>query len=356
MKVSYLIPPPAKRVGGIDRAIEQLKDNLDRVPGVTIDVTDFPDSDSDLVHCHGLWQSAYIQAAVFCRKRHIPYIVSPHGMMEPWAIRNKRWKKLPYYHLVEKNLLNEADAIFTTSPMEASNVRNQLPNSNICVIPFGIDDHVESDGEKVRKRLGLSGGEKLMLYLSRVDRKKGLDLMLRALREMPSHQGWTLAIVGDGDPIYRRELQSFIKQHRKKLPAIHWIGPVWGAERWDYFHAADLFCLPTHSESFGYAVLEALWAGTPTITTSETPWVDLSNSTGLFIAEDSVDSLKRRLSFACNQFGWTTLDRRTLQKWIRHHFNWDQLTDHYLSAYHAVLAGQRAHLPHESKSLQESRI
>jgi glycosyltransferase involved in cell wall biosynthesis len=93
--------------------------------------------------------------------------------------------------------------------------------------------------------------------------KKGLDLLLRALAVTELPEMSRLVIVGGGDPYYVSKLRSLAASLADRLPKIDWVGEVWGAARWPYFQGANLFCLPTHSENFGLAVLEACQVGTP---------------------------------------------------------------------------------------------
>ena len=168
--------------------------------------------------------------------------------------------------------------------------------------------------------LGIAPEQKVVLYLSRLDRKKGLDLLVEAMR---GHSDFDLWVVGDGD----RRFVSAVK--RIAGGNVTWIAPDWGAGRWKYLIAADLFCLPTHSENFGFAILEALWSGTPTLTTTKTPWAEHKSLDGLHICEDTLDSLKQALGAILPR-----LERPDkLSRWARDNFHWDRLRDRYDQIY-----------------------
>jgi len=105
-----------------------------------------------------------------------------------------------------------------------------------------------------------------------------------------------LEIVGpEEQPGYSARCRAFIQANASRLPRIEWRGPVWGEERWPYLQGADLFCLPSHSENFGLAVLEAVQVGTPALTTTETPWATALAGRG-YIGSPTVEGIKQALA------------------------------------------------------------
>jgi len=145
-------------------------------------------------------------------------------------------------------------------------------------------------------------------------------------------------IVGDGPPAYRQLLEEQIERLSGSLPPITWAGPLWGAARWPYLQGADMFCLPTHSENFGIAVLEALGVGTPVLTTTQTPWVDLRSMDGIFITEPETTSIQQGLERANQRIssGWSQQDRHQLASWASANFSWPSLAPKYLDFYNSV--------------------
>ena len=161
-------------------------------------------------------------------------------------------------------------------------------------------------------------------------------MLLQAMADMGGDwKNWTLVVVGGGDPDYVTSLKSMADGVSTKLPKIQWIGPVWGAARWPYLQGADLFCLPTHSENFGLAVLEALHAGTPVLTTDQTPWVDHAGLDGLFIARPEIQGIQQTLALARKRMSenWSPVDRQNLAAWAEKRFAWEYLSSAYVIAY-----------------------
>ncbi len=338
MKVCFFTPPPAQRAGGLDAAIESLRAAL---TAGGVEVADQLSPDADLVHFHGLWQPRHAALARECRARGVPYLVSPHGMLEPWAWRHKWWKKWPYFWLAERRYLAHATALLATAAAEAARLRCFFPRQRIESLPLGLTGAAQPDPAAARARLGWREEERVLLFLSRIHVKKGLDLLLRALAEL-NPANTRLVIVGGGDPAYVRSLQAFAAKHRATLPPVDWIGEVWGEARWSYFQGADLFCLPTHSENFGLAVLEALQVGTPALTTRATPWADELGEGRGFIGEPRVESIRALLARFLAEPPRTGEHRDTIARWTRTRFSWPALTPRYVMLYESLRGSVRS--------------
>ena len=210
------------------------------------------------------------------------------------------------------------------------------PLPRVEVLPLGCRDRRGPDYTAARQALNWLPDERVILFLSRIDVKKGLNLLLGAMAGLDrSWQGWRLVVVGDGDPGYVSSLKALAAATSARLPKVEWVGPVWGEARWPYLQGADLFCLPTHSENFGIAVLEALHVGTPVLTTDQTPWEDHSGLDGLFIASPEVPSIQHVLleSRARIDGNWSPDDRQRLAVWAEEHFAWEKLAPAYVAAY-----------------------
>lgn len=333
--VRFVTPPLGKQKGGIENAVEGLRAALQEHEIEVIQGGSRGDAET-LHHFHGLWDPSHSRLAAGLRKAGRPYVVSPHGMLEPWAFRHRRWKKLPYFWLVERSFLLGTKAIFVTSAMEAEHLSRVIRHPCVEILPLGCRDRRGPDHSAARVGLGWRQDERVILFLSRIDVKKGLDMLLHALELMRRDwTGWRLVIVGDGDPSYVASVKAMATDAAEHLPALEWAGSIWGDARWPYLQGADLFCLPTHSENFGIAVLEALHAGTPVLTTDQTPWRDHSAIDGMFICKPDVVSICDGLTIAMSRLerGWSARDRDALSIWTEAHFAWENLVVDYVAAY-----------------------
>ena len=340
MKIQFFEPPAAQKAGGLDAAIQSLRNAVQRLGHeVSINAGAIEAGDGAVVHFHGLWQRNFPALARECRRRGIPFVVSPHGMLEPWARRHKWWKKLPYFHLVEKRWIAGAACILATGNPEADRLRRIFPGRRIESLPLGLTDAVRPNYAAARQSLGWNSDETVLLFLSRIHEKKGLDLLLAALAEL--HGTWPattrLAVVGpEEQPDYAARCRDFASRNGSRLPRVDWIGAVWGAGRWPYFQGADLFCLPTHSENFGLAILEACQVGTPALTTTETPWTDALADDRGFIARPEAASIREQLARFFTPPRRAAEQRNALSGWAWANFDWARLAPRYAALYASI--------------------
>lgn len=340
MKILFFEPPSAQKIGGLDAAIVSLGAAMKRL-GFSVEVNaQLPaDSAGAVAHFHGLWQRNFPALARECRRLGIPYIVSPHGMLEPWARWKKWWKKWPYFHLVEKRWITGAACVLATAKPEADRLAHFFTRNRIESLPLGLTADKRPDYAAARARLGWNADETVLLFLSRIHEKKGLDLLLRALAELHGTVPRTtrLVVVGpEEQPDYAARCRDFIARNAQRLPRTDWLGAVWGEERWSHFQGADLFCLPTHSENFGLAVLESCQVGTPVLTTTETPWASVLDAGRGFIARPEGTDIRAHLARFFSAARSTADERAALADWAWANYDWAKLAPRYAALYESL--------------------
>lgn len=228
-------------------------------------------SKTQLFHGQAVWDLPVHQMAKLARKKSIPYIITPRGMLEPWSLNQKKWKKKIALALYQYKDLNEASCLHATAQMEADNLRNLGLKNPIAIIPNGVpiqDFEIKEYANRPKQRK--------LLFLSRIHKKKGLELLIGAWKKIPValRQNHSIEIIGNGEASYIQHLQSLIIS--SGLQAEIFIkAPIYGKAKLKAYQGADLFVLPTYSENFGIVIAEALAAGTPVITTKGAPWEDL---------------------------------------------------------------------------------
>lgn len=243
----------------------------------------------DLIHIHGIWSLSCHAAAVRARKNGVPFVISPRGMLEPWSLNDKKWKKRLALWLYQRRDLNEAFALHATAESEAEQFRRLGCRQPIIILPNGVDFPAA-----MPPRTHRLNGKRTALFLSRIHPKKGLMELVEAWAEVKGQLAVTvcsgqLAVGGSGHcpitpssswhfdyagPDYDDHLAAVQKRMKKwgVEADFTYLGNLNDTEKWTAYRHVDLFVLPTYSENFGIVVAEALAAGVPVLTTTGTPW------------------------------------------------------------------------------------
>lgn len=222
----------------------------------------------DLVHLHGIWLGFCHDVTGWALLQGRPLVVSPHGMLEPWALNHKKWKKRLAWWLYQKNDLMRARAFHACSEQEANSIRELGFRQPIAVIPNGVVlPKLKVEEAKVRDET------KTALFLSRINPKKGLPMLLDAWAKL-SPSGWRLVIAGNDDSNHLPTVQAKVLESGLE-GQVEITGPLFGTEKESAFLNADLFVLPSYSENFGIVVTEALSYRVPVLTTKGCPWKEL---------------------------------------------------------------------------------
>ena len=256
----------------------------------------------DVVHIHGIWSPFVAAFALTALRQRIPYIISPHGMLEPWSLTIRSMRKSLALRSYQGHVLRRAAALHATSEMEAGNLRRMNgADVPIIVIPNPVAEPTGAWGGPEPP----AGEKRVLLFLSRIHEKKGLDILLRAWNETRP-AAWRLLIVGSGEEEYVASLKRYCVDH--EVPDVEFESHVDGERREEVFRSASAFILPSYSENFGNVVVEALIRGLPIITTTGTPWSSIvEQACGWFIAP-TLDELKAVLVKA------TSADAHTLKQ------------------------------------------
>ncbi|MGE5645994.1 MAG: glycosyltransferase [Acidobacteriota bacterium] len=215
-----------------------------------------------IVHIHGIWNWHSIAAGSIAARAGVPYIVSAHGMLDRWALRNKRWKKRLYAALVERRNLNRAACLCALTDAEARDYRAFGLRPPAAVIPNGIEP-VAATPDAFYQRHPELKGRALVLYLGRIHHKKGVDLLARAWRRIEPDFPEARLVIAGPDP------DNSVPRLKRLAPAAVFTGMLDAELKWSALAAASLFVLPSHSEGFSVAVLEALAAALPVVITRQ---------------------------------------------------------------------------------------
>ena len=246
-----------------------------RVKGLPIAEVRNRPRDFDVVHVHGLWDREVFWASGWALQSGIPLVWSPHGMLAPWALRNRWWKKFVPWHLYVRRRLARAAAIHVTAKQEAEWVRGLGFANSTPVIPLG------TDVAKVQVRPPLQSGPKphTLLFVGRLHPVKGLENLLAAWKKASvGTMGWRLRLVGCGTVDYEERLKQIMRNNQ--IDAVELAGAKYGSELEQEYAAADCLILPSFTENFGGVVIDALAHGVPVITSKFTPWQEVDELCG----------------------------------------------------------------------------
>ncbi len=303
----------------------------------TLAATLAPNSRRDtgmLVHLHGLWDAASLALALLRKPLECPLVVSPRGMLEPWALAQRKIKKLAALRLWQRNLLTTATILHATSHMEYEGFRRLGFRNPVAIVPNGIDfpsDDVLRGDASPHSRTPEAAPSRRCVFLSRLHPKKGLPILLSAWNRLRP-QGWTLEIAGAGDQTHEREVREMIAA--LGLGGVSLVGDLRGREKWRFLAGADLFVLPTHSENFGIAVAEAMAVGVPVITTQGTPWQVLHDQQmGWWVPVDEqavVTALHEAFSEPVPRL---RARGERARRYVRESFGWDSIGHRMRSCY-----------------------
>jgi glycosyltransferase involved in cell wall biosynthesis len=265
----------------------------------------------DAVIVNGLWQYTGFAAWRALRASPTPYFVYTHGMLDPWFKRRyplKHLKKWLYWPWGEYRVLRDAAAVIFTCEEERLLARRSfwLYRAREVVGSYGTSEPPSDAAgltEAFLARFPALRGKRALLYLGRIHEKKGGDLLVDAFaRVAGTEPDLHLVMAGPGEEALVRQLK-----HRADelgiANRITWTGMLQGDLKWGAFHAADVFCLPSHQENFGIAVVEALACGKPTLLSDKVNiWREIEQDGAGFVASDTlagtIDTLQRWLALA----------------------------------------------------------
>lgn len=284
-----------------------------------------------VIHASGLWNATGVALGLAGLEACSPYAISPRGMLEPWALDHRKFRKRCALLAGQRGQLASAAMLHATSDLEYESIRAFGLRNPICVIPNGLDVPEGHD----RDRPDLTGGQRRCVFLSRLHPKKGLALLLEAWAAARP-RGWTLEIAGEGAPGYVRELERQIAA--LGLNGVQLVGERTGRAKWDFLATADLFVLPSYSENFGIAVAEAMAMGVPVITTHGTPWSILERERMGWWIPVTPDALTAALRSATSEPPATLRSQGArAAAYARDAFGWQGIGERMVACYRWIL-------------------
>lgn len=295
----------------------------------------------EMVHLHGIWAPMIAAAAGVARRLGIPYFVAPHGMLDPWSLSQKRWKKRLALMLGWRRILNQAAAIHCLNADERELLAPLKLSARMVVVPNGIFLEEVAPGD-TRFSDGHSGLDSApyVLFLSRLHYKKGLDILAAAFQTIANRVPNAHLVVAGPDGGARRDLEERIRASGL-APRVHLVGPLLGPAKWAALRDSSCFCLPSRQEGFSIAILEALASRTPVVISKACHFPEVEEVRAGEVTELSVADVAAALERIL------TADEPTRRHWgeagrrlVEDRFTWLRAAETSIAAYHdATKAG-----------------
>ncbi|MDE1183026.1 glycosyltransferase [Paraburkholderia sp.] len=265
----------------------------------------------DAVIVHGLWQYHGFGAWRALRRADVPYYVYTHGMLDPWFKQSaplKHLKKWLYWPWAEYRVLRDAAAVIFTTEEERLLARQSfwLYRVEERVVPFGArppPPNADAMRDAFFAEWPALRGKRIVLFLGRIHKKKGCDLLIRAFADYATRCPDAHLMIAGPDSVGWQASLMTLAQACGVGHQVSWPGMLEGELKWGAFYAADVFALPSHQENFGVAVAEALGCGLPVLISDKVNvWREVSQDGAGFVADDSVAGTLQLLE------GWRSLD------------------------------------------------
>lgn len=317
------------------RLIGPAKDPMSRHPQLRSIMTEMA-RQADVVHVHAMWEQMQYEAARAAREAGVPYVFTPHGMLDPWNMSKGNLKKRLYLALRMRKVLQGAALLHFTTETERRVVQRLQLTAPMRVEPLGIDRREFADlpdGGVFRMHYPQLAGKKIVLFLGRLDRGKGMELLIPAMARLNIPNVVLVAVGPDSLTGYRATVESMIREHRVGDRVVL-TGMLQGRDKLAALVDADLLALPSFHENFGVVVVEALACNCPVLVSNqvylqrEIEGAGVGGVCGLTVESVALelrrwlteDSLRAAASAKARQFALTNFDWQVIaQHWKDHY-------------------------------------
>ena len=310
-------------------------------------------SDYDLVHTNAIFSYPVLPAYWACQVHKIPYIITPRGMLEPWALNYKSWKKSFYLTLLEKPALQQASAIQMLASTEAEGVKKLHLKSPLVIVPNGIhskDFESFPNPEIFHNQFSETKNKKLIIFLGRIDPKKGLDLLATAFAKVYKQFPEThLIIAGSDNTGFLPTAESYFIEAGCRN-TVTFTGMLTGNLKYSALAAANIYVAPSYSEGFSMSVLEGMATGLPCVITTGCNFPEAAMAGSASVVDISADEIANALiqllqePIKAKEMG----DRA--RQFILENYTWDSVALKMISVYTAIIDGQSIPTFREHKS------
>ncbi len=298
-------------------------------------------ADYDLVHIQELWHYPGFIASKLAQSKNVPYIVTIHGELNEWNLQQKRLKKRIYMTAIQHRVLKRAAALHAITGAEADRIRDLGYLNDVQMIPNGI--HPEEfedlpDRSVFTQRYPEASGNLIVLFLGRIQQKKGLDILARVFGNLTqTRDDVRLVVAGPDEDNTLAEVKTILSSHGA-LDKTIFPGMLTGQQKLEALGAADIFVLTSYSEGFSMALLEALSAGLPLLITDECNFPEVSESSAGFITRPEDQEVSRSLSALLDSAGLRQEMSDNARRLVRSNYTWERIAEKMFTLYETIIA------------------
>ena len=301
-------------------------------------------SSYNLVHTHAIFSYPVLVAYWMCQLHKIPYLATPHGMLEPWALAYKIWKKKLYFNWLEKPALQKASAIQMLASTEAEGIKNLDLKPPLVIVPNGI--HREDfaslpDPEIFDQQFPETRNKRLIIFLGRIDPKKGLDLLApafaQAYQKFPDTH---LIIAGPDNTGFLPTAESYFIEAGCSH-AVTFTGMLTGDIKYAALAAAKIYVAPSYSEGFSMSVLEGMAAGLPCVITTGCNFPEAGEAEVATIVNIDVGSIAKAIIHLLEDDQQAKNMGYRARQFILDNYTWDKIALKMVSVYENIIQGNK---------------
>ena len=296
----------------------------------------------DIVYIATAWSYSTVAAADYCRLYKKPYIIAPRGMLYPEVFYRKAWKKWPFYRLAVKKALDGVSRIHYTSQDEAEKTHSflRLKNKDV-IIPNGIElsEFNALDRERLKVKYPHLKNKKVILFLGRINWKKGLGILLGAFARLAKeNDDMHLLIAGPGEQRDTKKVKKWIDKYGLGYGKVTFTGILNGKEKLEAYSGSDIFVLPSYSENFGMSVVEAMACSVPVVISNKVGiYKDVEQNNAGIVTETNPHSLYAGIKLLLENPDLSKKVAMNGRKLVESYYEIDKVADRIISVFQDIL-------------------
>lgn len=295
----------------------------------------------DIIHIHSLFQFSTCIASYYCRKYQRPYIIRPLGHLDPFLLKRHRFRKFIYMSMFERKNLKHSSLIHFTTESERRLALSAGIEYPSFVVPMGIDLKRFSRlplQDSFRLRYPELKNKKILLFLGRINFKKGLDILVRAFAYLLTERDDVhLVIAGPDDEGYSKKIKKFLKKE-DILDMTTFTGMLLGEDKLAAFRDSEIFALPSYSENFGLSVVEAMACGTPAVISNKVGiYKELEENRAGLIVETDPESLLEGIQTLLDDEALRIKIAENGKKFVKEYFDIEKIAGSVIEIYRKVV-------------------